>query len=268
MFNLLCMDCRRLFRSRGFYILLAVTAGLLFVLNLLVAGISDPEVLDAMQSQGAEIDAIDREMAREIRNMSQLTFAQECLGSGFLMIMTGIGMTLFAGSDFSSGYIKNICFARPCRRDYVLSKALLAGIYSGILTAAGVLVTLESPFLLGLRLKPDSFLHIAQYMFWMWLPHWAFGLLALALVVLTGSTTMGIILAVFSGGGVTAALLQPLCQLLHWPPLDQYLLSSIARTQCIPLLGAPQMSMILACAAGWSAVYLAGSLLAAKNRDL
>lgn len=267
MFNLLYMDCRRLFRSRGLYILLGVTVGLLFVLNLLVAGVSDPAFLEAMQQQGAEIDEIDRQMAREIRSMSQLTFAQECLGSGFLLIMSGIGMTLFASSDFSSGYIKNICFARPCRRNYVFSKALLAGIYSGILTVVGVLTALGSPFLLGLHLKADSLLHIAQYMFWMWLPHWAFALMALALVVLTGNTTMGIILAVLSGGGVTAALLQPLCQLLHWPPLEQYLLSSMER-QCIPLLDAQKMGMILACAAGWSAVYLAGSLLAMKKRDI
>ena len=102
MFNLLCMDCRRLFRSRGLYILLGVTVGLLFVLNLLVVGVSDSAFLEAMQQQGAEIDEIDRQMAREIRSMSQLTFAQECLGSGFLLIMSGIGMTLFASSDFSS----------------------------------------------------------------------------------------------------------------------------------------------------------------------
>ena len=78
---------------------------------------------------------------------------------------------------------------------------------------------------------------------------------------------MGIILTVLSGGGLTVALLQPLCQLLQWPPLEQYLLSGMER-QCIPLLDAQQMGMILACAAGWSAVYLAGSLLAMKKRDI
>jgi len=41
----------------------------------------------------------------------------------------------------------------------------------------------------------------------MWLPHWAFALMALALVLLTRSSTLGIILSLVAGGGLTAVLL-------------------------------------------------------------
>ena len=55
MFNLVKMDIRRLFRSRNFYIMLAVTAGLIVMLVCLVATVADPGTIDAMQAQGAEI---------------------------------------------------------------------------------------------------------------------------------------------------------------------------------------------------------------------
>lgn len=268
MFNLLYMDCRRLVKSRGAYAILGVTVGLLVLLALLVAGVSDPGMLDAMQSQGAEMNDFDRKMIQEIRNMSQLTFARECLGSGFLTVVTGIGMALFVSSDFSSGYIKNICFARPRRWSYVLSKALLAGLYSGALTVAGVLVTMYAPLLFGMRLGADPVWELVQYVFWMWLPHWTFALMAMALVLLTGNSTLSVILAVVSGSGLSAMLLQTLCRRFQWPPFDQYLISSIGRTQCIHGLGAPQMGLILACAVGWGTVYVAGSLLAIGERDL
>ena len=77
MFNLVKMDIRRLFKSRNFYIMLAVTAGLLMMLVCLAAMVSDPENMDAMQAQGAEITEYDREMSQQIHNMSSLDFIHE-----------------------------------------------------------------------------------------------------------------------------------------------------------------------------------------------
>ena len=268
MFNLLKMDVRRLFRSRSFYIVLAVTAVLILGLVLLVDTVTDQRVLDAMESQGAEITESDREMRAELEGMSRLDFVHECLGSGFLLLLTGVGMTLFVHADFFSGYVKNICFARPRRWEYVLSKILTAGVYSGVLTILGILLSLAGPILFGLHPGASSIGSILQYALWMWLPNWAFGLMGLALVLLTRSSTMGIIIAVISGGGVTVAVLRVVCRQLGWPALEQYLLSSVAQYQCVPLPGMPQMVMILVCSAGWAALYGAGSLLAMAKRDL
>ena len=200
--------------------------------------------------------------------MTQLSFIHECLGSGFLLMMTCIGVTLFVNGDFSSGYVKNICFARPCRREYVTSKVLLAGVYSAAVVILGVLISLVCPILLGLHLMSSPMGSVLQYVFWLWLPHWAFGLMGLALVLLTRSSTLGIILAVVSGGGLVAALLQNLCQRFGWPNLSQYLLSMVAGYQCVPMLGASQMTIILACAAGWGLLYAVGSLIAMEKRDI
>ena len=153
MFNMLCMDLRRLFKSRSFYVILAVTAGLLILVTVIAYAVADPETMDAMAAQGAEITESDRMMSAYIQNMSQLDLMHETLGSGFLLVMTGIGMTLFVNGDFSGGFIKNICCASPRRRDYVLSKITLAGVYSGMITALSVLLMLASPM-------PVSYTHL------------------------------------------------------------------------------------------------------------
>lgn len=248
MTNLLRMDCRRLVKSRSFYIVLGVQAAIIFLATLLAA--------------------MDRQISEEIRSMTQLEFVDECIGSGALLIMVGLGVTLFVHGDFSSGFIKNICFVRPRRREYVLSKLLTAGAYSGLITAVGILAALICPLLFGLRPAASPLLRILEYALWYWLPNWAFSLMGLALVTITRSTVLGITLTVLAGGGATAQLLGLLCQAMRWPPLEQYLLSSVARTQCVPGPGPQQITMILACTAGWSAVYLIGSLLTMEKRDI
>ncbi len=268
MFNLVKMDIRRLFKSRNFYIMLAVTAGLLMMMVCLVAMVADPETMDAMQAQGAEITEEDMEMSRQIHNMSSLDFIHECLSSGFLLIITGIGMSIRASGDFSSGYIKNICFARPRRRDYVISKILTAGVYSAAVTAAGIVFSLTASLLFGLHPDASPILSVLQYAFWHWLPNWAVGVMALFLAALTRSSVLGITLSVLCGGGVIAELVALVCQRLQWPALEQYLLSSLIRSQTVPLPGARQMAMILACSIGWAAVYTAGSLLSMEKRDI
>lgn len=268
MINLVKMDVQRLIRSRNFYIILAVTAGLLMMLVCLVATVADPETMEAMQAQGADITGDDLEMSQHIHNMSSLDFVHECLSSGFLLIITGIGISIHVSGDFSSGYIKNICFARPRRRDYVISKILLAGVYSAAVTAVGVVFALVSSGLFGLHPVASPILSILQYTFWRWLPSWAVGLMALSLAAMTRSSVLGITLAVLSGGGVIAELVSLVCQRLHWPALEQYLLSSLARMQRIPLPDARQMTLILGCSIGWAAVYTVVSLLSMEKRDI
>ena len=269
MFNLLRMDIRRLVRTRSFYITLAITAALIVMVVALVSTVSDPEKMDELQSSGMVVTTgSDEEIIAEIRSMTQLDFVYECLGSGFLLMTSCIGAALFANGDFSSGYIKNICFARPRRREYVFSKILLTAIYSGIVIALGAFVSLVCPIFFGLRLTASPVGSLLQYVFWQWLPCWGFALMGLALVLLTRSSTLSIIMATLFGCGFVGFLLQYVCQEFGWPDLSQYLLSSVATTQCIPMLGAQQMGMILACTLGWAAVYGIGSLLLMEKRDI
>ena len=154
MLNIFRMDLRRLFKSRSFYIVLGITALLLIMVTVMARSLADPETLAAMEQQGAEVDDSDRMMSEYLRAMPPLELMHESLGSGFLLVMTGIGMTLFVNSDFSNGFIKNTCCIRPRRRDYVLAKILLAGVYSGIVTGLSVLLMLLVPILI--RMYPAT----------------------------------------------------------------------------------------------------------------
>ncbi len=234
---------------------------------VVAAQLTDPETLNAMEADGATIDEDIWEESAEIRGMSQLEFIYECLNSGFLLMMTGIGMTLFVHSDFAGGSVKNICLAGR-RRDYVLSKVLIAGVYSALLVGVGILTSLVGPYPFGLRPAADPPLDIALYAFWVFLPHWAFALMALAFVLLTRGSTAGILMSVASGIGVIAELLQKLCQMLDWPPLWQASLSSVVSTRCVPQMGPLQMIFTLACCAGWGLFYIAASLLLMEKRDI
>ena len=268
MFNMLRMDLRRLFKSRSFYMILGVMAVLLIMVTVIAYAVADPEMMDAMEAQGAEITESDHMMSEYIQNMSQLDLMHETLGSGFLLVMTGIGMTLFVNGDFSNGFIKNICCIMPRRRNYVLSKIALAGIYSGIITVLSVLLMLLSPVLIHMYPVPDSIFQILRYVLWMWLPHWAFALMTLALVLLTRNTTLGIILSLVSGSGLTVALVGMLGRLLRWLPFEQYFLAAVVKGIYTPESGISPIGMTLICTISWAVIYGIGSLLAMEKRDI
>ena len=268
MFNLLRMDLRRLFKSRSFYTVLGVTTVLILMVTSMAAVISAPETLDEMGASGAEIDEIDRRISEEIRKMNQLDLAHETLGGGFLLVMVGIGVTLFVNGDFSSGFVKNICCAQPRRASYVLSKALIGGVYSGIVTLLGGVLILLAPYLYGMRPVPSAIPDILRYLFWLWPPHWAFALMALSLVLLTRSTTLGIILSLVAGSGLTSILVGTVGKVLHWPPVERYLLASVVNSIYVPQSGIAQVWVVLACTIAWAVLYGAGSLLAMEKRDI
>ena len=263
MFNLLKMDLRRLFKNRSFYIVMAVTAALIVMVSFMAALVSDQEMLDDMAAQGAEVDEVDRRLAEEIGKLNQLDLAHETVGGGFLLVMVGIGMTLFVHGDFSSGFVKNICCAKPRRADYVIAKALTAGVYSAVFTVLGAALILLSPYLCGMHPVPAPVPEILRYVFWLWLPHWAF-----ALVLLTRSTTLGIVLSLVAGSGLTAVLLGTVVKLLRWPPLERYLLASVVNGIYVPQAGISQVGIVLICTVAWAAVYGIGSLLAMEKRDI
>ncbi len=268
MFNLLRMDLRRLLRSRSFYITLSVMAVMIVLVDLMAVSMSDPEFLDAMEAGGAEISEYDRQEGELIRSFSQLQLVNECFSNGFLLLVTGIAVTVFVSQDFTSGFVKNIGAIQPSRKRYVLEKSLVAGLYSGIVTVLAVALAVASPLLMGFAPRPDTLLDILQYTCFLWLPNWAFGLMALFMVLLSRSNTLGILMSLASGLGLTAAVSQVLPYLLHLPYPSPYFLSSVVREQCLPQPYPQQMQMVLFCSAGWGLVYLAASLVVMEKRDI
>ena len=96
----------------------------------------------------------------------------------------------------------------------------------------------------------------------------AFSLMAVALVLLTRNTTLGIILSLVAGSGLTAALVGTLGRLLRWPPLEQYFLAAVVKGVHMPESGLAPIGTVLACTIAWAAVYGIGSLLSMAKQDL
>ncbi len=268
MFNLLCMDLHRLFKTRSFFMTLGVMAALIVLVNLMAVTMSDPEFLDAMEAGGAEISQYDRQEGELIRGMSQLQLAYEVFSSGFLLLVTGIGLSVFFGQDYTCGFVKNIWSAQPVRWLCVLEKAAFAGLYSALLTALAVALALLSPACMGFSARPDPLPDILLYAFLLWLPNWAFGLMALFMVLLSRHSTLGILMSLASGLGLTAALSQILPHLLHLPYPSPYFLSSVVRSQCLPRPYPPQIQTVVLCSAGWGLAYLLCSLFTAEKQDI
>ena len=86
--------------------------------------------------------------------------------------------------------------------------------------------------------------------------------------LLTRSATLGIILSLVAGGGLTAVLVGTLGKFLGWPPLEQYLLSSVVKGVYTPQSGITQVWTVLTCTVAWAVIYGAGSLLAMEKRDI
>lgn len=127
---------------------------------------------------------------------------------------------------------------------------------------------LLAPMLIHMYPVPDSVSQILRYVLWMWLPHWAFALMALALVLLTRSTTLGIVLSLVSGSGLTVALVGTLGKLLRWPSLEQYFIFSVVKGVYVPQNGITQAWVVLTCTIVWSVIYGIGSLLSMEKRDI
>ena len=265
MFNLLRMDLRRLFRTRSFYIVLAATALLSAVCALATSGrmlIIQESGLSAVEYQQDDIST--GVIFGIIWSTTQLDYLFASLSYGFSLMMSGIGVTLFVRGDFSSGRIRNICHVRPRRWEYVLSKILIAGVYSGILAILGVLVSLICPILFDqpeLRPTASPIGDILQYTVWQWLLCGAYGLMGLAVTLLTRKSTLGIFLPVFFISRFPMGLLEG----LERHDLAERLLSTLVTDHsCVPMPEASQMSIVL----GWAALYIAMGFLIMQKRDI
>ena len=79
---------------------------------------------------------------------------------------------------------------------------------------------------------------------------------------------MSIILSLVAGGGLTAVVLGTLGNLMHWPPVERYLLASVVKGLYVPKSGIEQLGVILVCSVAWIAVYGIGGLLSIEKRDI
>lgn len=147
--SMLCVDFRRMFRSRVFYIILAcallVPVVMTVMLTMMDGQVSEnPQTGEITVMEGPESvwQSIGTLPTTHTQNPVEGADAMSAMGGGMdVMAMCNINMAfmgvavfvcLFISEDFRSGYVKNLFTVRARKIDYVISKTL-AGFVCGAL---------------------------------------------------------------------------------------------------------------------------------------
>ncbi len=227
MFNLLRMDLYRMIRSRAVYICLGIMLGLSILCCFMVWMFETPEGQNMALRLGmveiselAEMEAV----GSVLEEMDFLEMFRDMgMDGGSHCTMLGIVVALFVCMDFNSGYIKNIMSSHRNRWGYVVSKVLAVGILNFGLIVISLLFTL----LANLVLHMVPFVSPAQILFylaWAWLVSTAFAALIILICVLTRSTAMGVLGAVFIGSGMVTVAASAFTDLFHMGRWVEYTL--------------------------------------------
>lgn len=146
MLNLLRMDLHRMRSSRLLVIMPLVTLGLLALCYGMMALVTAPEMLAAVQAHGGEIDAEDYAEAARVANMTMLQFLRDNLFNGGLWLcIVGFCAGLFAVSDHTGGYAKNIFSLTAAPRRYVAARAVSMLALNAVTAACITLAALVCP---------------------------------------------------------------------------------------------------------------------------
>lgn len=119
LFCLLKMDLHRLVRSKAFYVMLALC--IVFPVMMFtsmkgnVGSAADMIAPTTIQTSGNPLSSMS--------------------GIAMLTIMTGIFLAIFIGTEYQTGFIKNIMTVHADKKEYILSKAVVAMIVTVSLIA-------------------------------------------------------------------------------------------------------------------------------------
>lgn len=267
MFELIRMDLRRMVKGKTLWVLPLVIVSLLAFTYGLMAVMTSPENLAAMAAQGAEITAEDYAEGSAIAQYSALQFLREALfNGGFWLCIIGFGAGLFAVSDFTSGYAKNIFPLFERRWPYAAARAVSLF----VLTA----VTLGAAFLFTLLLQPFSVFASWGGSALDWLQMyvvgcatgWAFSMLMQFCAALLRHEGPMVAAIVVLGGGLIPLLLGVL---FKNAPIDPSSYTIFACTQMASsMFAVPVFNSILGLCLAWGVVYIALTTLVLEKRDV
>lgn len=213
MLNLLRMDLRRMFRSKGFYICFGFLVFTSVVVFALMYAVSNPDIQKALENLGFMITT-SVGSPQEIQEMTASSlldlFHQTNISGGGFPVITGILTTLFVCLDFDSGFIKNILAVHENKWSYIISKMICSFIVN-LFCMAGTFV-----IVLGLNAVTGGFFSYPNagdalfYLFSIWMLTNAFSTLLLLVCMITRSKAAGITAAFIICSGLIVVILNTL----------------------------------------------------------
>lgn len=184
MMNLIKMNVYRLFKTKAFYIIMAVMAFLVVFMSFMINGIDG----------GASAD--------EITILDSMSFTNLFVG-----IMSAVFAVIFISADANTGYIKNIGGQVAFRSSLILAKAVALLISDVILVAEYFIVQWIADYVIlgsaGLG-EVDRFVMVVLFSI---LLHYALSLICMMLAILIKKSAIAMTLSVVLGFHMTETLL-------------------------------------------------------------
>lgn len=206
MFNMLRMDLYRIFRSKSMYIIVGIGLLSCLISHVTIYSLAQPGIVEQLAKAGAIVDS---DISMFSADMSVLEFiASTIFQAGAFSVMMTILATLFIGSDFSSGYIKNILAFQGQRWKYVLSKLITLLIVDVLALVLYLLFFQVMLMILPIDLMPTAFMDFFWYFMTFAILQTGFLALMLPVILGTRSQGMGIGVSIMVAGGLVTVLLE------------------------------------------------------------
>lgn len=272
MLNLLRMDLHRLRSSRLLVIMPLVTLGLLALCYGMMALVTDPEMLAAVQAHGGEVNAEDYAEAARVANMTMLQFLRDNLfNGGFWLCVVGFCAGLFAISDHTGGYDKNIFSLTANPRRYVAARAVSMLALNAVTAACTTLTALLACPLTFLQGRGGTAAD------WLWifaaqcLTGWAFAMLmnscAALLMGRRGQEGLMVAAVFFFSLGALPMLIGLLCETCDLPMVAS--LTIFVAAQCVQAVFQPVQALgIAAICLLWGLFHCLLTAALLKRRDI
>lgn len=266
MANLIRMDLRRMARQKGFYVMLGILAGVsVFVFWLMYLAVN-PEAQESAANMGIVTHGT-MGGPEEIEEMSLLKiYYMTNVGDGLFSVLTGILAAIFMGTEFESGFIKNIGALYNRKAKYIFSKLLCLSLVNLIFLTVTYLSTwLINQCLGGFWTAPSSN-DLLLCALGSWLLLNAISALIVLVCVISRSKAVGIGAALVIGSGMLVNALRFLLVQFGWEGiLDKTLIMNLV--SCHTLVEQGSVGSVLAVGGVFLILYsaIAGVVMVKKD---
>lgn len=144
--NLFRMDMRKMVRGKAFYVMLAVAV---FIPIMMLTQM--PAANTTLFLGGTDGDTSE-------------AFGGGAMGLSILWVLTGILLSIYIGSDYTTGFVKNIVSAHANKLDYIISKEMTAFVCNAALYAVYIITLAVAGYIMGSPLQIPSAVGLILYL--------------------------------------------------------------------------------------------------------
>lgn len=267
MFEVLRMDWYRLRRQKYLLTGLLLGLGMIAFAYAFSTLLSDPETVNAMQAQGAEITAEDIADGAALAGYTLQKYMHQMLfAGGFWVSLVAVFTGVYCAEDYTGSAVKNIFSVLGCRWPYVVGRSLCLLLYNGVLMAAYLLVPLALSPVLVFSAVGGSWLDWLQMYLAACLVGWAISMCAFFLSTLLRREGWMVLFALLVGMGLPSVSLGAVCRLLHLPDLSRFTIFGCSQMVTPDFRPEQYLHIAVVCLA-WVVVYGLLTHLSLTRRD-